>query len=100
MFDPKKYPSKIIDCQVEHDGETLDFKVRTGTLRETAKYNIKVSDEEGLLRIIARFMVNDDGSPISSETANDILDMGLPVANKITAEITNKLGVGQTEKKP
>jgi hypothetical protein len=95
MFDPKKFTPRVIDCEVEHEGEKLQFKVRQPSAREvlTTKPNPNASPLESSLDVFKRYMVNDDGTPIDEDTANAIIDMGTAAYKKISDTIVEKLGL-------
>lgn len=91
------FKTRIHECQVADGDEAFTFYVREPSGREMLELAAKQKKDAPALDnardLFARYVVNKDGSPISAEEVNGILDMRLTAMQKVSQLVQDKIGL-------
>lgn len=105
MLKPKKH-----ECQVAEGDEVFTFYVREPSGREMLELAAKQKNEkekgaidkpaiDNARELFSRYIVNHDGTAISKEEVESILDMRLSAMQKVSEIVQEKIGIKNEEKK-
>jgi F420-dependent methylenetetrahydromethanopterin dehydrogenase len=96
MFKPQ-----IRKCFVADDGEELVFWVREPSGREILRDADQLKHKkdrpalEGARETLSRYLVKEDGTALSKEEVDEMLDMRFAVVQQIVNQVQEKIGLKQ-----
>jgi hypothetical protein len=91
-------------CQISEGDESFEFFVREPSgreiLQQAAKQRKDASAVDNAKELFARYVVHEDGSAISEQEVDALLDMRLSAMHKVSEAVQDKIGLRElTEKK-
>jgi hypothetical protein len=112
MFNPKDLAPEVFECSYEaKKGKSVVFHVREPSGREIMEIARKARNKKGngedtdsdmienCRESFSRFIVNEDGSAITKEQVEGLIDMGFVHMRAINEIVNDKIGIADKEKK-
>lgn len=94
MFKPKIKP-----VEVEDGGETVSFFVREPSGREileqAGKQKKDATATENARELFSRFVVHEDGTPVTSAEVDEMLDARLTAMHKMSNKVQEVIGLAE-----